>query len=92
MDKICNICNVSLAKKVRSLYLTIISSDLSAIIGHSCNCKIGNRVVGCCSHVATIIWYFAHARYLEAIPEPAGYLDNLFNIEEYCDDDDDVDD
>jgi len=36
--------------------------------------------------------YFAHARYLEAIPEPAGYLDNLFNIEEYCDDDDDVDD
>jgi len=67
-------------------------SDLSAIIGHSCNCKIGNSVVGCCLRVATIIWYFAHARYLEAIPEPAGYLDNFLNIEEYCDDDDDVDD
>jgi len=64
-------------------------SDLLAIIGHSCNCKIGNRVVG--SHVATIIWYFSYAQCLEKILKPAEFLDKLFNIEEYYDDDDDDD-
>lgn len=36
---------------------------LSSIIGHSCGCKVGNRVNGCCSHVTLIIWYYGYARF-----------------------------
>ena len=32
-------------------------TGLEAVLGHYCNCMIGARVVGCCSHVMFIIWY-----------------------------------
>ena len=36
-------------------------------IYYICQCKSGNRTVGCCSHVATIIWYLGYARHQENI-------------------------
>lgn len=51
---------------------------IDAIIGHTCGCKIGKRVVGCCSHVATVLWYFSYARHLNEIPAPARHLVDYF--------------
>lgn len=61
---------------------------VNAIAGHTCSCKCGLRVVGCCSHVATIIWYFGYAKYLEQIPHPARHLSYLFDEEEEIESDD----
>ena len=31
--------------------------------GWYCTCKAGMRTVGCCAHIAAVIWYLAIARY-----------------------------
>eukprot|EP00732_Lithocolla_globosa_P004009 Lithocolla_globosa_v1_NODE_3469_length_1661_cov_21.691158.p1 type:complete len:267 gc:universal NODE_3469_length_1661_cov_21.691158:230-1030(+) len=31
--------------------------------GWYCQCKAGKRTVGCCAHVASVIWYLGHARH-----------------------------
>ena len=38
------------------------SSDGEKINGWYCTCKVGARVVGCCAHVASIIWYLGYGR------------------------------
>ncbi|KAK3096289.1 hypothetical protein FSP39_025378 [Pinctada imbricata] len=29
-----------------------------------CKCKSGSRVVGCCAHIASVIWYMSYSRHL----------------------------
>lgn len=42
-----------------------------AILEYYCTCESGSRTVGCCSHIATIIWYLGYAQYNEIhIPNP----------------------
>ena len=36
---------------------------IDSIIGWFCNCKVGSRTVGCCSHVAAIIYYLSIGKY-----------------------------
>lgn len=50
----------------------------NCILGYCCECYVGLRTVGCCSHVMCIIWA---ALYLkdENMPKPAGFLDNYFD-------------
>ena len=53
-------------------YLVFILIDktkqtVDAIIGHTCGCKVGKRVVGCCSHVMLLLWFFRYARHLPHI-------------------------
>lgn len=50
----------------------------SKISRHFCECANGRRTVGCCSHVAAVIYYLSHARYLARIPRPAQTLSGLF--------------
>eukprot|EP00732_Lithocolla_globosa_P001045 Lithocolla_globosa_v1_NODE_456_length_3997_cov_19.695840.p1 type:complete len:543 gc:universal NODE_456_length_3997_cov_19.695840:1883-255(-) len=33
------------------------------IEGWYCQCQAGNRTVGCCAHVATVVWYLGYARH-----------------------------
>jgi len=33
------------------------------IEGWYCKCKAGNRVVGCCAHIASIVWFLSFARH-----------------------------
>ncbi|KAJ8682359.1 hypothetical protein QAD02_018151 [Eretmocerus hayati] len=54
---------------------------LCAIRGYCCECANGLRTVGCCSHVASIIYYLAHARYLSKIVRPAEILSKIFEHE-----------
>jgi hypothetical protein len=51
----------------------------SGISRYCCECANGLRTIGCCSHVAAIIFYLAHGRYLSKIPRPAAILNTLFN-------------
>lgn len=67
---------------------------ISGLLQHSCDCANGNRTVGCCSHVAAIVYYLAHARYLSKILKPAEILSEMFQqnniipiIEENSDED-----
>lgn len=65
-------------------------SELHAIVRHTCGCKVGLRVVGCCSHIATILWYFGYARYLPEVQLPSPHLTNYFlnEMDELQDSDD----
>ena len=38
------------------------SDDSEKIGGWYCTCKVGTRVVGCCAHVASIIWYLGYGK------------------------------
>lgn len=53
------------------------SCAIDSILGYCCNCIVGNRTVGCCCHVMTIIWYLGWARHQENIDQPAAFLDNV---------------
>ena len=35
------------------------------ICGWYCQCKVGARVVGCCAHVAAVLWYLGYNSYIE---------------------------
>ncbi len=39
------------------------NDDDDPIKDHYCQCKSGTRMVGCCGHVATILWYLGYARH-----------------------------
>jgi hypothetical protein len=54
------------------------STGPSGIKRYCCECANGNRTVGCCSHVAAVVYYLSHARYLSKIVRPAEILSNLF--------------
>lgn len=36
-----------------------------AILGYYCQCKVGARTVGCCSHIMSIVRYLGYDRYKE---------------------------
>ncbi|KAH9512011.1 hypothetical protein DERF_010427 [Dermatophagoides farinae] len=58
------------------------SNGLSSIVGHCCTCANGNRTVGCCSHVAALIYHLSYGRYLSRIFRPAEALTTLFDFNE----------
>lgn len=47
-------------------------SGKECISEYYCTCDSGDRTVGCCSHVMTIIWYLGYAQYQNIqVPNPA---------------------
>jgi hypothetical protein len=50
----------------------------SAVEDWYCSCKVGTREVGCCSHIAAIIYYFAKKRTKENYLKPAANLPSIF--------------
>ena len=65
-------------------------NGVEGIKRYYCECKNGARTLGCCSHVATIVYYLSHARWQLAIPRPAHQLTDLF-IPEDSDSEEDAD-
>lgn len=70
------------------------SNTYKGIRRYVCDCTNENRTVGCCSHVAIIIYYLSHARYKSKILKPAEILTSMFDatgitttVEENSDDD-----
>lgn len=54
------------------------TTGYAGIKNYVCDCPNGLRTVGCCSHIATIIYFLSHARYLSKIVRPAQILSTLF--------------
>ena len=54
------------------------SVGISGILQYALDCANGNRTIGCCSHVAAIIYYLSHAIYLLKILRPSEILSKMF--------------
>ena len=53
--------------------------DVDAITRHYCECGNGARTVGCCSHVAAVVFFLGHVRYQYRVIRPAEILTYLFS-------------
>lgn len=51
------------------------------ILRYYCECPNGMRTIGCCSHVAAVIYYMSLARYLSRIIRPAEHLTKIYERE-----------
>lgn len=40
------------------------------IAGYYCTCKSGARILGCCAHITSVLWYLGYARHQQAIKYP----------------------
>lgn len=72
--------------KSRKSYDSYILADAAkngpgAIIGYCCECKHGLRTVGCCSHIATTIFYLCFVRHHGGIRPVAAHVDNFFECD-----------
>ncbi|XP_058802330.1 uncharacterized protein LOC131670620 [Phymastichus coffea] len=47
-----------------------------------CECANGMRTVGCCSHIASVIYFLSHARYLSKIIRPTEKLTKIYQEKE----------
>ncbi|CAF1047844.1 unnamed protein product, partial [Brachionus calyciflorus] len=45
--------------------------------GYICSCKSGKRLVGCCTHVATIIYFLSNSKFRPEKYQPAEYLNYI---------------
>ena len=63
------------------------SNDSNAICSWYCTCLSGSRTIGCCSHIASIVYYLSFARHSSdfSISYPASHLDNFFHVAESSD-------
>ncbi|XP_058799092.1 uncharacterized protein LOC131668719 [Phymastichus coffea] len=50
----------------------------AGILRFCCECANGMRTIGCCSHVAAVIYYLAHARFQSSIVKPAQHLTKIY--------------
>lgn len=57
-------------------------NDITGIERYCCECPNGMRTVGCCAHVACVIYYLSYARYQSKILRPADFLTKIFSKEE----------
>ncbi|XP_063373452.1 uncharacterized protein LOC134661345 [Cydia amplana] len=46
------------------------------ILAYYCKCKTGARTIGCCAHVASVVWYLGYARHQENVKYPSTALLN----------------
>ena len=72
------------SKKIYKCYIDY-KPDVNSINGinrYSCDCANGLRTVGCCCHIAAIIYYLSYARYQSNIIRPAELLTHIFDVEE----------
>ena len=55
-------------------------NEINGIKRYCCNCAKDNRTIGCCSHVAVLIYYVSHERFLSRIIKPSDHLTSLFDM------------
>ena len=72
-----------MSRKVYRCFIEYVQNSIgvSGIHRYFCECANGRRTVGCCSHIAAIIYHLSYGRYLSKIPRPAERLSHLFNTE-----------
>lgn len=61
-------------------YESIVFHTKDEIKGWYCTCPDGARIVGCCSHIASVIWYLAYERFQSSEhPKPSGTYISVVN-------------
>lgn len=54
--------------------------EQGVIFGYYCTCRSGARTLGCCAHVASVLWFLGYARHQARIRYPsAALLDNIMD-------------
>ncbi|CAF2624748.1 unnamed protein product [Rotaria sp. Silwood2] len=68
-------------------YDVYVQYNKTNISGWYCTCKNGSRVVGCCGHVASIIYYLAYARYnpKHLQQRASDYYNSITDAQDYSD-------
>lgn len=69
--------------KNRTKYRTYVKYDqdlkgVESILGWYCECQNGSRTVGCCSHIAGLIYYLSNLIHKETIRKPADFLSAIY--------------
>jgi len=54
--------------KVYNLWIEY-SQGINPIISWYCQCKVSARTVGCCAHVASVLWYLGYSRHSKRLQE-----------------------
>lgn len=49
----------------------------ASVLAYCCSCKAGNRTIGCCSHVMSLLYFVTYAR--NGISEVSKHLKDVFN-------------
>ncbi len=81
----------------RTIYHPTIQFTNDKIIGWWCDCFTGARIVGCCSHVSSAIWFLSYERWQTGTRHmPSGsYLDlatDAIQVSDFYDSSDDEED
>ena len=54
--------------------------EIVPILGHYCTCKSEAKTLGCCAHIASVLWYLGHARHEARVKYPStDLLNNVFD-------------
>lgn len=51
-----------------------IDDDEEPISSYYCTCKAGARTLGCCAHIAAVLWFLGYARYQQNVAFPPTFL------------------
>lgn len=67
------------SSKRYDLYIEIVDEGegISRICAWYCKCASGARTFGCCSHVASILWFLGYGRHV-GFSKPSEFLNGLF--------------
>ena len=80
----CNFFSRHKSQKQFCVYVQYKPNEQSynAIVGWYRNCKVGSRIVGCCSHVTAIIYYLSIYRHSEKRSKPKRQIDAIIDAKE----------
>ena len=78
----------------RRSYSPTIQFSTDEIIGWWCDCPIGTRIIGCCSHVSSMIWYLSDRRWesnnaSRTSADPMNFVRDSIPISDFYDSSDD---
>jgi hypothetical protein len=81
----------------RRIFYPTIQFTNQQIIGWWCDCSIGGRFIGCCSHISSAIWFLSYERWqTQKRHMPSGsYMDlatDSIQVSDFYDSSDDDDD
>jgi len=59
-----------------------------------CQCKTGAHTVGCCAHIASVLWHLGHYRHLQVKPQfnSDTWLEHELDAMNWSESDDTLDD
>ena len=78
----------------RKTYHPTIQFSADEILGWWCDCPIGSRIIGCCSHVSSVIWFLSYRRWdsnntRRTSTHPLNFIRDSISISDFYDSSDD---